>query len=237
MYRDGALLLFAICMAGCRTPPQALPEPPQPPGHTVEVQPGETLWEIARDNGLSVEELVEVNGLENANELAAGQMIFVPAGGLAPTTKTAATKTPPPLRPVIPAKPTTPPTASGLIWPVDGVVLRDFQPASGKREGYEGLLIASPAGTPVRCAKDGVVAFAGSQGTSLGTFVIVEHDRGLVTIYGHLGAASVQAGARVTQGAPLGVVGTTGLLGSSPRVQFQVRRQQTPLDPLTMLPN
>lgn len=235
MYRDGALLFFAICMAGCRTPPQALPEPPQPPGHTVEVQPGETLWEIARDNGLSVEELVEVNGLENANELAAGQVIFVPAGGLPQTTKTAAATTPP-LRPVIPAKPATP-TAGALIWPADGVVLRDFQAATAKREGYEGLLIASPAGTPVRCAKDGVVAFAGSQGTSLGTFVIVEHDGGLVTIYGHLGTASVHAGARVAQGATLGVVGTTGLLGSSPRVQFQVRRQQTPLDPLTMLPN
>jgi len=240
MYRDGALLFFAVfvagCMTGCRTPPQALPEPPQPPGQTVVVQPGQTLWEIARESGLSVEELVEVNGLENANELAAGQVIFVPAGGL-PTTPTVAPPTAPAVRlPPVRPIPGTPSTA-GLGWPVDGVVLRDFQAASAKREAYEGLLIAAPAGTPVRCATDGVVAFAGSQGTSLGTFVIVEHAGGLVTVYGHLSTAVVQAGARVARGATLGTVGTSGLLGSSPRVHFQVRRQQTPLDPLTMLPD
>ena len=245
MIRDGALLLFGMCMmavTGCRTPPRPPTEPPVPPGHTIEVQPGQTLWEIARESGLSVEEIVEVNGLENASEVAAGQMLFIPAGAAAVrSTAPGAPRSPPGAvvaegRPPATRTGAVDPGLADLMWPVEGVVLRDFTTGTAKKEAYEGILIAAPSGTPVLCAKDGVVAFSGSQGTSLGTFVIVEHDGGLVTIYGHLAAAAVQSGTQVHQGSPLGVVGTSGLLGSSPRLQFQVRRHQVPVDPLTLLP-
>ena len=245
MIRDGALLLFGMCMmavTGCRTPPRPPAEPPMPPGHTIEVQPGQTVWEIARESGLSIDEIVEVNGLEDASEVAAGQMLFIPAGAgslRSPTPKAPRSQ---PGAVVVEGRPPATPTVTvapgqaDLMWPVDGVVLRDFTTGTSKREAYEGILIAAPPGTPVRCAKDGVVAFSGSQGTSLGTFVIVEHDGGLVTIYGHLAAAAVQPGTQVRQGSPLGMVGTSGLLGSSPRLQFQVRRRQVPVDPLKLLP-
>ena len=231
-----------MAVTGCRTPPRPPAEPPVPPGHTIVVQPGQTLWEIARESGLSVEEVVEVNGLENASEVAAGQMLFIPAGAGSLRSRANGAPRSQPGAVVAEGRPPATPTVAvdsgqaDLMWPVEGVVLRDFTTGTGKKEAYEGILIAAPSGTPVQCAKDGVVAFSGSQGTSLGTFVIVEHDGGLVTIYGHLAAAAVQSGTQVNRGSPLGMVGTSGLLGSSPRLQFQVRRRQLPVDPLTLLP-
>ncbi len=229
MIRDGALLLCAACVVALAstcvtTPPE--PQPPLPPGEMVVVQPGQTVWELSQRYGISVQEIVEVNGLENENELAAGQILFIPAGG------PRAPDPPPP-----PPAPTPPPRVeSGLLsWPVDGVVLRDFVAAGGRRDAYDGLLVGAPAGSAVNAAKDGVVVFAGSQDTALGTIVIVDHGSGLLTVYGHLSAIAVKDGDLVRRHQKLGVVGTSGLIGSSPRVHFQVRHNKTPTDPLPLL--
>jgi murein DD-endopeptidase MepM/ murein hydrolase activator NlpD len=232
MIRDGALLFWAtvVCAAvctACATTSATAPEPPMPPGELVEVQPGQTVWELSQRYGISVEEIVEVNGLENANELAAGQIIFIPAGG-------PRVADPPPPQKTTPAPPTT--TTSGrLSWPVDGVVLRDFVAAGGRKGAYDGVLIAAAAGTAVVAANDGVVVFAGSQDTALGTLVIIDHGQGLVTVYGHLSAIAVKDGDLITRHQRVGVVGTSGLIGSSPRVHFQVRKDRVPVDPLPLL--
>lgn len=223
------------CLSGlsfvvaCATAPQ-VPEPPLPPGRTVVVQPGQTVSGIARETGVSVADIVEVNGLVNADAIRPGQTLFIPE----PPTQPTPPAPPPALEPPAPPRPA--PSSSALLsWPVDGVVLRDFVPAGGGRALFEGILVAAPAGTEVVAAQDGVVAFAGSQGTRLGTLVIVDHGDGLVTVYGHLSAASAKAGQRLTRGQPLGVVGTTGLMGVSPRVYFEVRKERTPVDPLPLL--
>lgn len=65
-------------------PPTSTPEPtpePQPVGTptTHEVQPGETLGEIALRYGVSVEALLAENGLESADFIRAGQELKIPA--------------------------------------------------------------------------------------------------------------------------------------------------------------
>jgi len=226
-----------ICLAGCVTAPPVAPEPPLPPGQTIVVQRGQTLSQIARESGVDVEEIVEVNGLRSADDIAAGQLLFIPAAVLAQTPTTA----PPPARkpPPTTKPPVGPPTL--LSWPVEGLVLRDFATAKAKTGAYDGVLIAAPASTRVVVAAPGRVAFAGSQDTGLGLFVVVEHEgvRGvgdLVTIYGHLETTTVKAGDVVGVGGVIGTVGTSGLVGVSPRVQFQVRRKQEAIDPLPLLP-
>lgn len=227
----GALLGAAL--TACATRPAAPPEPPPPPGRTIVVQRGDTLVGIARETGVGVAEIVEVNGLRSADEIVVGQVLFIPAPPEPPTRPTA----PPPERPTPTPAPPAPPEPDALLsWPVDGVVLRDFVVAGRKQPVYEGILMAAPAGSEVVAARDGVVAFAGTQGTRLGTLVVIDHGGELVTIYGHLGDARVKAGQRVARGTPIGVVGTSGLMGVSPRVYFEVRRQRVPIDPLPLLP-
>jgi murein DD-endopeptidase MepM/ murein hydrolase activator NlpD len=240
----GAFLAASwLTATACATSPEPPPEPPLPPGRVIVIQPGETLAGIARETGVSVDEIVEVNGLRSADAIVAGQSLFIPAPagprqappGRRPEAPT--TTTTPPTPPTLPTSTPTVAAAEALLsWPVDGVVLRDFVAAGTKQPVYEGILMAAPAGTEVLAARDGVVAFAGTQGTRLGTLVVIDHGGELVTIYGHLGAARVKAGQKVARGAALGVVGTSGLIGVSPRVYFEVRQKRVPVDPLTVLP-
>ncbi len=53
---------------------------------TYEVQPGETLSEIARDLGVSIDELMEANGITDPDRVRSGQTLQVPGSG--PTTYT-----------------------------------------------------------------------------------------------------------------------------------------------------
>jgi murein DD-endopeptidase MepM/ murein hydrolase activator NlpD len=213
--------LLCALAASCATTKEQPTEAPAGTFHTM--QPGETVWDLSRQTGLPVDEIVEVNGLQSANDVAAGQVLFLPAAGAD--------------RPVVDAPapheraevPEANASAS-LRWPVDGgVVLRDFSP--GK---YDGILIAAPADTPVLSAADGKVAFVGDEKTAYGLLVVVESGD-ITTVYGHLSSARVKAGDVVKAGDAIGVVGTTGG-AESPRLHFQVRRARTVVDPLRFLP-
>jgi murein DD-endopeptidase MepM/ murein hydrolase activator NlpD len=265
--RFGGILLWGIALfeAGCASTAPArsthleAPAParsPSPPGKVVVVAPGDTLLRLATAAGISVEELMEVNGLHSPDDIEVGQRLFLPLGPtpVAPEEESsraiahvrgekARAPRPPAGRSDRGAEQGLPEatTERGLRWPVEGTILRDFSPslpATGKRRGreaYEGLLIAAPAGTLVRSAASGVVAFAGSQGTTNGFFAVVEHGGGLVTVYAHMKSIDVKVGQTVEAGEVLGEIGTTGLTGASPRVQFQVRRDHVAIDPLTLL--
>ena len=249
--RLGGILLLGpgLALGACattsaeRVPVRTAPEPP---GRTVVVQRGDTLTRIAAANDVAIDEIVEVNGLASADALAVGQRLFLPAGVAPPSPENvgvaddAASGEHDTQGGV--STPSAPVATTPLQWPVDGVVLRDFavaQAATAKRparEAFEGVLIAAPAGTPVRAAAGGVVAFAGSQGTANGNFVVVDHGDGLVTVYAHLKTIVVAVGQTLASGDVVGEIGASGLTGASPRVQLQVRRDQRPVDPLTLLP-
>ena len=48
---------------------------------TYEVQPGETLSEIARDHGVSIDDLMEANGITNPDRVRSGQVLEIPGSG------------------------------------------------------------------------------------------------------------------------------------------------------------
>ncbi|MBI1947281.1 MAG: peptidoglycan DD-metalloendopeptidase family protein [Deltaproteobacteria bacterium] len=215
----------AAAAVACSTSKPTERDAPVAPGRMHTVAAGETVWDLARASGLTVEEIVEVNGLRSADEIAEGQVLYLPAG-LLPAADVPATAE---------RDDVVPTPADGdarLVWPVDGVVLRSF--ASGKR-AYDGLLIAAPAGTKVRAADAGEVAFVGDQRTAFGLLVLVRHADDVVAVYGHLDRADVSVGQHVTRGQAIGVVGTSGG-AESPRLHFQLRRGRTAVDPTPLLP-
>jgi hypothetical protein len=75
-----------------------------------------------------------------------------------------------------------------------------------------GIDLASTAGAPVPAANAGVVAFAGDLGI-YGQAVLIDHGQGVFSLYGHLSAIAVQAGARVARGERIGSSGRTGMAG------------------------
>lgn len=48
---------------------------------SLTVRRGDTLWDLARDHGVSVEELARVNGLADPSSIRPGQLLQLPGGG------------------------------------------------------------------------------------------------------------------------------------------------------------
>ena len=91
------------------------------------------------------------------------------------------------------------------------------------------------AGTPVRAAADGVVAYAGNGIEGFGGLVLIKHGEGWVTAYAHNEALSVARGDRVARGQVIARSGSTGSV-DEPQLHFEIRRGRTPVDPLRALP-
>ena len=62
----------------------ATPAPSAQPGATYQVQPGDTVFSIARRFGTTVEAIVAANSLADPGEIEVGQVLVIPAG-LSPT--------------------------------------------------------------------------------------------------------------------------------------------------------
>jgi len=123
------------------------------------------------------------------------------------------------------------PSASGLIWPVNGPVTSPF----GYRWGrlHAGIDIGVPYGTPIHAAAAGTVVLAGWTG-GYGNYTCIDHGGGLATCYAHQSAFAVSAGAHVSQGEVIGSVGSTGHSFGA-HLHFEVRINGNPVDPLGYL--
>ncbi|GHC62786.1 peptidoglycan DD-metalloendopeptidase family protein [Limoniibacter endophyticus] len=121
---------------------------------------------------------------------------------------------------------------SKMRWPVNGRVVTTFGKGTGKSS--DGLDIAVPVGTPVKAAENGVVIYAGDGLKEFGNTVLVRHDNGLVTVYGHNSEIKVNRGDKVSRGQDLALSGASGSAGS-PKLHFEVRKNSSPVDPSTYL--
>ena len=129
--------------------------------------------------------------------------------------------------------------ATPSIWPAHGwlssrVGVRQ-DPITGESDYHEGLDISADRGTPVYATADGVVRLAGREG-GYGNLVILEHEYGLETRYGHLSRFLVREGASVTRGDIIGLVGSTGRSTGS-HLHYEVRVNGRLLNPLQLLLN
>lgn len=115
-------------------------------------------------------------------------------------------------------------------WPAKGRVISGF----GSGGGNEGINIAVPEGTPVRATESGVVTFAGDDVKSYGNLVLIKHDNGYISAYAHNGSLNVKRGERVTRGQVIAKSGQTGDV-TSPQLHFEIRKGQTPVDPVPYL--
>lgn len=143
------------------------------------------------------------------------------------------------------------PVLDRMMWPLEGSITQGFGPTSLALEPpvlyrgiryphfHDGLDIAAPVGSAVRAVARGRVAFVGHLGDGA-MVVIVAHDSGLISLYGHLddtiARPVVRVGDTVSAGQRIGSVGLTGLT-TGPHLHFSLRRGTEPLDPRTVLPN
>lgn len=231
---------------------------PASSGGAYTVVAGDTLSGISRKTGASVEALKQANGL-SSGLIRIGQRLVVPAAGAAPVVQTVAAPrtdqtataavsrpevaayTPPKQAEAVIQQAALDPSASApdatgisqMRWPVRGRVISGFGNSSGNKKN-DGIDIAVPAGTPIKAAENGVVIYAGDGLKEFGNTVLVRHEDGLVTVYGHASELKVQRGQKVRRGEDLALAGMSGS-ADTPKLHFEVRKDSTPVNPVTYL--
>lgn len=105
-------------------------------------------------------------------------------------------------------------------------------PILGVMRMHTGVDYATPRGTPILAAGDGVVEKAG-WATGYGREVEIKHANGYETLYAHQNAFAkgIEPGIHVRQGQVIGYVGSTGM-STGPHVHFEIRINHRPVDPL-----
>jgi murein DD-endopeptidase MepM/ murein hydrolase activator NlpD len=103
---------------------------------------------------------------------------------------------------------------TGFEWPALGPISGVYgsqRILNGEpRAPHLGTDIAAPEGTEVHAPAPGLVAFARPNLFFTGNTIILDHGRGLFTLYAHLSAMTVREGDTVAKGAVIGRVGKTG---------------------------
>jgi murein DD-endopeptidase MepM/ murein hydrolase activator NlpD len=236
----------------------------KPASSIYTVTEGDTLSRIAKKSGVSVVALKQANGMRDGllrvgqtlKLPGASGGVASPAKPVDPTVTGAAGRTKkaasgeiagytPPKQAEAKAQTTiddadvdtasAAPDATGIgkmRWPVRGRVITSFGKGSGRAN--DGIDIAVPEGTPVKAAENGVVIYAGDGLKDFGNTVLVRHDDGLVTVYGHASELEVKRGDKVKRGQEIARSGMTGTT-DAPKLHFEVRKDSAPVNPSTYL--
>lgn len=237
-------------------PSEQVVKPTLPQGPDYRVQPGDTLYSVAFRLGMDYRTLAQFNEIEPPFTIVVGEQLRtippvsrpepapevaaslpLPSNDVArnPTLKPAtapkmpvAEKKPVTVNPAKPALTNAP--VSRWLWPVSGTVSRGF---AGDRN--KGLDLVGQRGDPVVATADGVVVYAGSGVTGYGVLLIVKHNDTYLSAYGHNDELLVSEGAFVAAGETIARMGSTST--DSVKLHFEIRRNGSPIDPMTVLPS
>jgi murein DD-endopeptidase MepM/ murein hydrolase activator NlpD len=105
-----------------------------------------------------------------------------------------------------------------------------IHPIYHRREFHKGIDLAARVGTPVVATADGLVVSAVHSNRGYGNVIIIQHNFGFSTLYGHLHKIFVHPGQYVRKGEVIGEVGNTGL-STAPHLHYEVRFLARPFNP------
>ena len=126
------------------------------------------------------------------------------------------------------------PLKGNMQWPVDGRVLRRF--GQNRQDGFgdwQGLVISATDGSEVRAVQAGKVAYAGYL-LGYGLVIVIAHNDGHATIYGHNQSLKVETGQAVLARQVIAIAGNTGSLDVT-ALYFGVTRNGKSVNPSSWL--
>lgn len=120
------------------------------------------------------------------------------------------------------------------LLPIEGMIF--FTPLKGViSQGYDNVVhpyidITAPANSVVKAALDGTVVFAGWSDAA-GYTIQLQHSNDIITIYKHNQKLLKKTGDKVTAGAPIALVGSTGTLSTGDHLHFELWYKGEAVDP------
>ena len=175
------------------------------------VKKGESLWSISRDYNVKLESIIAANNITNASKISAGQQLRIPN---VPGARS---------------------NICNFIWPVRGRITSPYgvRVLNGRKEFHAGIDIGGPTGTNIVAAESGRVSYAGYM-RGFGNVIILSHDGGYSTVYGHNSVNLVKKGQYVKKGSTIAKLGSTGN-ATGPHLHFEIRSGGKPVNPLPYL--
>lgn len=214
-----------------------------PTGKTIEyvVAKGDTLYGIARKNGMSVADLMTLNNLDSSAVIKVGQKLKVivaaDSTGTASTTKAStststASSSSSTTETVISVSDKAPDTRTygstvtadaNTKWPVSSPKITQVK---GKISGVQ---LSAKTNEPVVCIHEGTVMYVGVY-RGFGQVVFVQSKTGLIYAYTGLGSVKVRKGEYAVSGAELGTAGLDSI-SQKYQITFMVFQNGQPIDP------
>jgi len=217
------LLCFSLLfLSGCITTTYA----PDEVGVWYRVQPGDTVDSIGKQYSVKLFDLLKRNEIIDPEDLSTEMLIFIPG-------VKSQVKNPAEVRfPKMARRDPVMRSGKRFIWPAKGTISSGF----GRRHGrmHEGVDITADGGNKIIAAGSGVVEFSGKM-RGYGNVVVINHGRGVKTLYAHNARNFVRQGQRVRQGQKVAKLGNTGH-STGPHLHFEVKINDKPKNPLGYLP-
>lgn len=171
------------------------------------VNKGETLYRLSKIYGVSIEELVQTNNIEDHTKLKIGKILLIP-GAM---------------------------QTSLFNWPLNGKITSRF--GKRRNRFHHGLDISAKNGTPIKSVSDGIVIISRNKlngYSNYGQIVIIEHINGIQSLYAHNRVNLVEEGRCVRQGDDIAEVGSSGNATGN-HLHLEIRKNGKPVNPLNYL--
>lgn len=180
------------------------------------VQRGDSLEKISSRYEVSLENLLDANDLQT-DQIQPGQKLFIPGAAISEYEYKKAMGT-------------------LFIYPTAGRLTSGFgyraDPFTGVRRMHYGVDLANRTGTIVKATMAGRVVAVGNQTRGYGKYIVVKHNHGYQSLYGHLSTIEVNQNQYISQGQRLGLMGNSGRSTGS-HLHFSLYKNNVPVNPLS----
>lgn len=211
---------------------------------TYRVRRGDTLYSVATRHNMTVSRLARLNDIRAPYTIHHGQVLKLSSwndtegtAAAAPKASAGKTKTKAVSTATKTARSSKTPTATSrkaqvpkaqagktFAWPVKGPIVSDFG------SGNDGINIAGTAGTAVKAADSGTVAYAGNELKGYGHLILIKHPNGWITAYAHNRKLLVKKNESVKKGQKIAEMGNTGHV-KTPQLHFEIRYKAKVVNP------